>query len=647
MILFERILVTFIFSVCLGLVLQAQPGDIMETNNAKESLQVAQELIANEEFEQAIKQLEHTIKIKEDFAVAYRLLGKIFYDDNRFAEAKTALEKSFDLDKKLSRAAFFECGDACIRLGEIDQAKYYLGLYDVMKDKRYANSNKESGLEKSYDAILEMKHKNIEYVNNLDYSSTLEIVAIDKINSKHDEYLPCLSNDGQFMLFTRNIAKKQEDIMLSKITKDGWGNEKAGDIELNTSENEGMAKFEPHNYKVYYAACKSNQQEEINCDIYESAFIEGVLGGEKPLEGAVNSPSWDSQPAVTCDAQSLFFASTRAGGMGGSDIWVSHKDKNGNWGRPENMGEHINTAGDEEAPFIAKDGRSLYFTSDGHPGQGEGDFFVSFNKNGNWTASQNMGYPLNSPSKELGLYISDDGEKIYFASARQGGKGGLDIYMTDLPEELKPDIVLPVVLNLRDAETDEALTGVITVGYDNVRTNYETDNQGNVQLCIAGSKAYSFRVKIDGYKFYVEAFFLEEQSENQIQNIKLAIEKDVKKPYVGEDRHTKTIVQVYFDKNSAEIGEKNSKKLINLSELMNKYDDWNINVIGFADHTGDADYNKKLSEQRAEAVVGFLANYSTKSVTQKVNLLGKGSVGNGLSEDELQKSRRVDVILTR
>lgn len=638
-----------ILGICLSICakLNGQNGDVYTTNNAKESLQVAQQLISEGSIEKAIKQLKHTIKIKDDFAVAYRLLGKAYYETNQFEEAKDALEKSFELDKKLSRAAFYECGDVCLRLGDTEQANYYLGLFKEMKGKRYANAEKEGALEKAYEEKYEVKLKNIEYLSTMEEpDEDLKVIPLKSINSRNNEYLPSLSNDGEFLLFTRNIKGKQEDIYISKKSGDSWGNENAGAVKVNTPNNEGMAKFEPHNYKVYYAGC-SRAEESIDCDIFESTFIDGKMNGENPIRGDLNSIKWDSQPSISCDAQTMYFASTRDGGYGGSDIWYAKKDEDGAWMKAKNMGEKVNTAGDEEAPFIAKDGKALYFSSNHHPGFGEGDFFVSFNKNGNWGEAVNLGAGLNSPSKELGLFISDDATTIYFSSERKGGKGGLDIYQAAMPKHLKPEEVLPIALNLRDKDSGEVVHGTVTLGIENSRTNYKTDHNGNVQLCLAGNKAYSFRVSKKGYKFYVEAFYLEVLDSDKIQNILLAIEKEKKpEPYVGERRHTKTIEQIYFESNSAEIDHTNLSKLNKLSELINKYDDWKITVTGFADSVGDQESNKILSSKRAQAVVDYLNKFSDKEIDQNISAVGVGEIETK-SEEDKKKSRRVDVVLTR
>ena len=626
-----------------------QNNDIVTTNNAKQSLVIAQDLLSKGNNAKAIKQLKHTIKIKEEFAIAHRLLGKAYYDEGQYEYAADALERSFDLDRKLSRAAFFEAGDSYLRLQDTDKAEYYLGIYNEMKDKRYANAEKESGLEKSYDLYYQSKLNNLAYIETIDTTNkAVKIYALTNVNSDDDEYLPSLSNDGRYLLFTREVDKMQEDIFITQRTETGWGDANENPILINTPKNEGMAKFEPHNRKVYFAGCQRSP-DRIDCDIYESEFKDGQLATEIRSDDKINSTFWDSQPSVTCDGKVLFFASTREGGLGGSDIWFTTKDDKGQWSYPQNAGVNINTAGDEEAPFVAKDGAHLYFTSNFHPGQGEGDFFVSTLADGHWGPPVNLGYPINSPGKELGLFVTDNTEHIYFASERAGGKGGLDLYFAKMPEINRPQKVFPVVLKVVDKTTKETIPNqAVIVGFDDKNINYTSNEEGNIYMCLQANKAYSYRISREGYKFYVEAHFLEEYILTAAQTLYLEIEpKETKPEYVGEDRHTKTIVQVYFDVDSAEIPDSDFEKLDRISRLINKYEDWDVQVIGFADSTGDKDYNYKLSQNRADTVIDYLSTKCTQTIEQNIHSSAQGAVSGGMTEEEKRQSRRVDVILSR
>lgn len=647
--LLSKIVYAFVLAFSCHASALSQSPDVSNTNNAKQSLIIAQDLLSSGDYKRAIKQLKHTIKIKKDFAIAYRLLGKAYYDTNQFELAIEALEDSFEYDRKVSRAAFFEVGDSYLRLFNTEKAEYYLGIYNEMKDKRYANAQKESGLEKSYDTFYKAKLRNLEYIEQLDttYKST-KIYPLITVNSKDNEYLPSLSNDGRYLLFTRNYNEEQEDILLTERTETGWGEENKSAIQINTSMNEGMAKFEPHNRTVYYAGCQRSD-EKVDCDIYVSEFENGKLSSEHSPEGSLNSDAWDSQPSITCDGQTLYFASTREGGLGGSDIWFSKKNEKGEWSPAQNAGININTEGDEEAPFIAKDGTHLYFTSNFHPGQGEGDFFISTFENGHWGKAINMGYPINSPGKELGLFVTDDTKHVYFASAREGGAGGLDLYFAEMPDYNRPSKVFPVVLKVIDKTTREKIANqAVIIGADNKKTTLNSNEEGNIYMCLEANKAYSYRISREGYKFYVEAHFLEEYILTAAQTLYLEIEpKSVKPEYIGEDRHTKTIVQVYFDVNSAAIPGSDIEKLDRIARVINRYDDWNVQVTGFADNTGDADYNQKLSEKRANSVIEYLYTKCSQEISSKVEAFAQGSVGGVLTEEEKKQSRRVDVILSR
>lgn len=629
---------------------QAQK-DFIQTNSAKESLQFAQGYYAQGQLQKAKRQLEHTVKIKKNFAIAHRLLGKVYFDLEDYKSSIKSFESSFDLDDKLSRAAFFECAEAYLLEGDATLANYYFTRFKEMKDKRYANANKESGLEKEYDIKLKLREENLTFIAQMDSSAvkTLPINLGNNINSKHDEYLPSITNDGENLLFTRNIKNEDENLFMSRIVSEGWIKSYPIRGDLNTPHNEGMAKFETHSNTFYFAGCK--REEDNGCDLYEATFENGKVYEVSAVEGRLNSYFWDSQPSISCDGKQLFFASTREGGFGGSDIWVSHKLANGEWDVPQNLGPKINTPQDEEAPFIATDGQTLYFTSNGHPGMGNGDILVSYLENNAWSVPDNMGYPINSPAKELGIFVASDNQTAYFASSRKGGQGGMDIYQMELPLLKRPKTMMQIEGYVNDAETLEPIQTTIKFGNDDNTWEIQTDENGWFFNCFAGKKGYSMQIHEKNYNPYIDAIYLDPNS-TESSTIQIQLEKSKPKlvpktPYSGEERLTKTIVQIYFDFDSSEISAKNVGKLNRLADLINRYDDWTVNVVGYSDNVGDEAYNKQLSQKRADEVVHFLSQKSTIDIASKVNVVGAGSTQSQDTDEARQKSRRVDVILTR
>ncbi len=624
--------------------------DFRDTNNAKESLRIAERLMNKGKINAAIKQLEHTIKIKKNFAVAHRLLGKTYLETGQFKKAIKAFEQSFEIDDKLSRAALFECGEAYFKLGDPELAMYFFNRYEKMKDNNYTNVKKESGLEITYDLMLEERKMNCDYVFNLDKSMIIdEPYNLGKnINSKYDEYLPTITSDGSKLVFTRKIKDINEDIYLSYRNGNNWKKGKAYGNSLNTDENEGMARFEMHGKAFYFSGCM-REDTEGGCDIYKATLKDEEIIEVSRLEGNLNSHEWDSQPSISCDGTKMFFSSTRKDGLGGGDIYLSSLLPNGDWGIPTNLGAIINTKGDEEAPFIANDGKTLYFTSTGHPGQGDGDLFVSRFENGIWTKPENLGYPINSTGKEIGMYVQGNGKTAFFASERMNGTGGLDIYTFELPEELRPIPMVHLEGFVTDEETGEPIATTISISNSEEKFTAQSDETGWFFLCVPGNKGYSFQINEKGYDYFIDAQFLDAQDNTSNNTIKLPLvpKNNVKTVAVRKGSPVREKrVQFFFEFDSFELTQKAELELKELSKLLNREKDWKVEVVGYADNSGSASYNKKLSEKRAKAIVSFLSEYGV-TIDKVIKTEGLGSIASSPNNDTSSQSRRVDVVLRK
>ena len=638
--------------ICFPLIFFAQEMefDIVKTKNAKESIRIAESYISQGNLEKGKRQLKHTIKIKKNFAVAWRELAKVHLDMEEYTEAIEAYEQSFEINEKLSRAAFFECGEAYLKSGNFEVAEFYYNKYVNSKDSSYANAKKESGLEKVYDDQMVMRQMNFEFIKNMDPSLNTEapINLGGKINSKHDEYLPTLSPNHQELIYTRKNKKEDENILIAKKKTAEWNNPKSFGNQINTKLNEGMAKFETHGKSFYFAGCQ-RPDSEGGCDLYQAMVKDGEIEKVEHLDDNINSTGWDSQPTISCDGQLMFFCSTREGGLGGSDIWVSTLQENGSWGIPSNLGPKINTPFDEESPFIATDGKSLYFTSNGHPGQGDGDIFVSFNEFNHWTTPKNLGVPINSPAKEIGIYTLADGKTAYFASSREGGEGGLDLYSITLPLFAQSSPMVHLEGVVVDAYTKEPIETSITLGKEKEKRKVFTDEDGWFFLCVPGNKGYAFQIDEPGYEYFIEAQYLEITDESPNVKIELALQpKDedprpilVKSQEVKEKR-----VQFFFDFDSSNINEHTYTELKELIRLLDTDHNWKVEVIGYADNIGNEQYNKTLSEKRASAIVDYLKD-SGVLISKVIKNEGKGAIKDEFREDEKKLSRRVDVVLRK
>ncbi len=631
--------------------------DLVETQNARESLQIAQTFVNRGHFKQARKQLEYTIKLKDDFAVAYRELGRVLMELDQFLEAAEAFEASFDLDGKLSRAAYFECGESYFQAGTISQALYYFETYEKMKEERYTNKKKESGLEKDYDRFLEIRKENCRFIlENIEKGTTSALPENigGAVNSQHNDYLPTIETLTGKLVFTRDRRGQNENILTATKDDQGeWSKVRSFDGKVNTRENEGMARYATSGRSFFFAGSK-RPDSEGGCDLYQ-AKVDWVGDVEEiiHLEG-LNSDHWDSQPCVSCQGDVIYFSSSREGGLGGADIYKSYKLEDGTWAAPENLGPSINTPFDEEAPYIASDKKTLYFTSNGHGGQGDGDLFISRFKNEEWTPAENLGYPMNSQAKELGIHIMADGKTAYFASARFGGYGGLDIYKFELPKEYRPSKVVYIDGVVIDDSTNRPLPSEFKIYRTGEKYEITTDAQGRFFTCLNANKAYTFHVEIDGYEDFMSAIFIPEATTEEptaaiIQMIPIkdkiaqAPEPKVVKEHKFLEPSERTM-NLYFDINSSDLDRVARMKLEDLSQMLVKSNEWEVEVVGYADSSGNADYNKMLSDKRAQAVANHLKSLGVdiKDVRQE----GRGAQG-GTTEEERRLSRRVEVIIQK
>ncbi|RYD75300.1 MAG: hypothetical protein EOP55_13725, partial [Sphingobacteriales bacterium] len=283
------------------------------------------------------------------------------------------------------------------------------------------------------------------------------------------------------LIFCRNISGN-EDFFISHKGPDAWSSPTPLSNKINTPNfNEGAQSISPDGLYLFFTGC--NRPDGMGrCDLYVS-HKEGNNWGEPfNLGTPVNSTYWDSQPAVSPDGSKLYFVSNRPGGLGGYDIWQTSLQSDGYWTQPTNLGPDINTPYDEQTPFVHSDGRTLYFSSDGWPGMGDKDIFISrMDETGKWGKPENMGYPINTFSEETGLIVTPDGKLGLFSSNLKGGYGDMDIYQFEMPVNKRPLPVTYVKGIVKDKETGAFLTAQVQVmNVTNKQTLYNdytsTDN---------------------------------------------------------------------------------------------------------------------------------------------------------------------------
>ncbi len=602
------------------------------------------------DYETARAKLEQVLKEKSDFVTAHRLLGMVYSKLGKYEQAVVHYEQTFRLKANLSRGAYYEAGEAYMKLYNYPKALDLFLLYKHAQARDYKSD--EQAAQRNYDRYVDRNIASCEYATEMGFSGTQDQPTLIKgaINSKYDEFLPTLTANGDLLLFTSN-RNGHEDIFIARKKDGEWDKVSSIGNAINTPRNEGMAKFTVCGRQIYFSAC-AWENVKGGCDIYMAEYDtkDEIIDKVEPAKG-LNSEFWDSQPSISCDGKTMYFASSREGGLGGTDIWMSQLQDNGIWGPPINLGPTINTIGDEEAPFIAPDGVSLYFASDGHPGLGESDIFKSYRRdNGTWTTPANLGESINSPFREAGIVVSPDGTIAYFSSARPSGKGGLDLYQSSLRAEAKPKVD-NVLLDghIYDEKTKEVVEGAtVRVRSGNkAMGSFKSDKDGRFFMCVPSGASYSYIVDKSGYDNFIGADYFERAEGEPVKRIEIFMSNKTPgnitapaMPSMQPQAKLRKNLSVYFESGKHELSEVQKEQIRKLITQFEDISSLQINVTGFADDVGDKAFNLALSEKRAGFVSDFIKELGATTANVKTD--GKGVIETNMAKHQ---QRRVEIII--
>jgi len=438
----------------------------------------------------------------------------------------------------------------------------------------------------------------------------------DVFNSNEDTYWPSISPDHSLFSVTvshcdaPSMAESQEDIRIFyKDSLHQWIPDEALSHRLNTPFNEGSVSFSVDGAYLFFVA--SDRSDGLgSCDIYY--LIRHGNGWSQPIhpDGPLNTRFWESNPSLSSDGKTLYFCSNRPGGVGGMDIWSCRVEKQSDgtllFSHAENLGKPINTPENETSPFIHPDNKTLYFSSNGHPGLGGQDLFFSRKDgNGHWSNPQNLGYPINSYANDQGFTTDANGKIGFFSSNRvHAGRRLQQIYRVRLP-----DIDQPQPMQCKTGQVTPVLQNVPTPAYVQV-IDLTTDQSvfstvadrytGRFSICYPDTGHYALSVVKEGYLFY----FASLDDAASFHTIPL------KKIAHGEKI---TLRDIYFDFNSAKIQHSSEAELNQLLLLLKSYPALHLLIAGHTDSIGSESYNLQLSAQRAEAVVHYLVQHGIEA----------------------------------
>jgi len=479
------------------------------------------------------------------------------------------------------------------------------------------------------------------------------------INTAMDEYYPSFTVDNQQLFFTRRLKVKRldrrspsmalrddfnEDIFYSKYDdKAGiWNTAKPLPDNINTNNNEGAVTIAPDGSYMIYTRCPNS----VNCDLFISYLKDSVWTDPEELGPPINTRYYETNPCLSSDGNSLYFAASRKGGFGGTDIYVSTRKGDGTWSEPRNLGKNINTDKDEWSPFIHPDNNTLFFASDGHIGFGKRDLFVSHrNITGNWDSALNVGSNINTTKEDLCLMVDRSGKNAYFVSEGiEGGFGGLEIFKIQLPDFAQATPVTYLKGQLFDKESQKAITGTISINDLTIKQNPEklvnTNSDGTYLVAINNGKEYAINVVKSGYLFYSENFDVKNYSK---------LEPFIKNIYLQPIKSGAKIVlkNIFFETNSFDLKEQSIPELNKIATLIKENPNIKLEISGHTDNTGTELINKELSNKRAKSVYDFLIKLD-KNYSKNLIFKGFGStkpIATNQTPEGKQENRRTEIMV--
>lgn len=463
----------------------------------------------------------------------------------------------------------------------------------------------------------------------------------DSVNSIHSEYYPSITINDSILVFTRKINSR-EDFFQSKIDGEKFGKAAAIEGSINAESFKGALHISQDGEWLIFAG-DFGARGFGNYDLYISyntpqGWSEPINLGEN-----INTEHWETAPTLSADKTALYFVSSRPGGYGGSDLYVSYRQPNGKFGKAVNMGPAINTKGDEHAPFIHPDNNSFYFSSNGHPGYGGSDLFIMRRKsNDEWSTPENLGYPINTIENEGSIFIASNGMDAYYASDRADSRGGLDLYRFQLREDIRPAKTLYVqgyILNRVTQKGIPASVELIDNETQQTVNRIQSDETGFYFITLPVGKDYTFSVNRKGFMFYTEVYPLKEEKAFTTFNKNILLEP-------VEVNQKLRFKNVHFKSNTAELEAISFVELEELFLFLKNNDRVKVEISGHTDATGNEGLNKLLSQQRADAVAGYLI----KKGIDKSRLIVRGygatqPVADNETEYGKAKNRRTEMTI--
>ena len=608
----------------------------------------------------AVNHFHKALEYDSDYADAIWRLGQIYFSQYRSREAENYLRRLVSLCPDYNAEAYFML--ARIEYGREDYTKAISYLEKFLDDIDRIKSDRD------YDNAVYMLDQ-ARFLNMIfGQKVPFEPYKVKEISTDDDEYLAIISPDGELAFFTRKSKAESSHgaIIWSERYKEQFmfserrnGNFERGELmppPFNMQGNEGGATVTARNDELFYTICSNININGIaynNCDIYYSRLIWDQWTPLVKLDFN-RDDSWESQPSVSADGKTLYFASDRPGGYGGTDIWVVYKDNGNNWGKPQNLGPGINTPGNEKTPFIHTDSQTLYFSSanrydendslfPGHRGLGGYDIFFTRFTNDKWSKPKNIGYPINSEADDLSFFVSTDGSTGYFSSNKIESNGKYNLYAFELYQDARPEKVVFIKGEIKD-EFDipvyDSKVELKSVTTQRVTTVDVDSFSGKYVATAIFDDDFVLTVKKPDHIY--QSRYIDKDS--SIFTAPVEINFEIEKVEAGKSYELHDIL---YPTNSAELSNRSRVILDEFIVFLRDNPGIRVAIHGHTDDVGEDAFNLDLSKRRAHSVYYYLTTKGIPSSRLSWQGFGKTRpVADNTTEEGRAKNRRTEFVIS-
>ncbi|GAB4236953.1 MAG: OmpA family protein [Ekhidna sp.] len=597
-------------------------------------------------YDLAIDKFKEAVRLSPQYKDAWFYLGKTYDYLNRNEEAIEAYRTLEQIDSDYNYTIYYDIATAYIKLENLRAARIYVKRY-LDKAPKNAKSTKVIHLAMNRLRYIDIGAEIRELPPN-----TSEPTPIAALNSVSGDYMPQVNPTGNRLYFTSvrkggfdNTESGKpndygEDIYYSKLNGSQWSTPELLPAPINSMANDFGSAFTGDGQTMVFVRCDAPDGLG-SCDLYITQLTGDKWSTPVNMGNVVNTDDWESQPTINADGNKIIFTSTRPGGYGGSDLYMIEKNHLGLWGIPQNMGSIVNTPFSENSPFLAADGKTLYYSSSGHPGLGGADIFYTVYEEGRWSIPENLGSPINSKGNDTNFSISAAGN-AYFASSRLD-PDNFDIFRVELPDALKPKPTIIVQGVVSNSETQDPLSALVLIEDLNsgelIATNKSNELTGEYLVVLPTGRDYSVSVSSEGFFFYSQSFELPKDTTYAEITNNIALEP-IKKG-------TKVVLNnIFFETGKAELKPISYVELNKAVDLMQKNPGMKIEVGGHTDSQGADATNLSLSQKRAQSVV----EYMVLAGIARERLIAKGygesvPIADNNTKEGRAKNRRTEFVI--